>query len=174
VLLALARGLGAALARLPRPLAAAAALGWTGLIWWLSSGPIEVKPPVPFADFFWNLAHAPTFAVLTALVAGAVTPRPVPASWPDPGRARSLVAFALVAAWAASDEWHQSRVAGRHGSPFDFATDAAGAASLLWVAAYAGRGDADPRGMRRRVLLAVALCAAAAGATTIADHLAAR
>jgi VanZ family protein len=142
------------------------------LIWWLSSGPIRLRPPVPVADFFWNLAHAPVFAVLAAFVVAAVAPRPVPAAWPDPGRSRRLLAFALVVAWAAIDEWHQSRVAGRHGSPFDLATDAVAAACLLWIAAYAGRPDATERPMRRRVGLALAACAVAAAATTIADRLA--
>src|SRR3954447_4546489 len=32
----------------------------------------------------------------------------------------------IVLAYAASDEWHQSFVDGRHGSPWDWAIDAAG------------------------------------------------
>jgi len=168
--LALVRGLGRALGALPRPLAVAAAGGWMFLIWWLSSGPTGFKPPIPASDFFWNLAHAPVFGVLAALLAAAVAPRPLPGAWPDPGWPARLVALGGVALWAALDEWHQANVPGRHGSPFDFATDLTGALCVLWIAAYAGRPAAHERGMRRRLLLGVALCAAAALATTWADR----
>jgi VanZ family protein len=168
--LGLVRGVAGALGALPRPVAAAAATGWMALIWWLSSGPIDVSPPLPAADFFWNLAHAPVFGVLAALAATAVAPRPLPRSWPDPGVRARVVAFAVVALWAATDEWHQSRVTGRHGSPFDFATDATGAACVLWLAAYAGSATASEPGLRRRLGIAALLCAAAAAATTLADR----
>jgi hypothetical protein len=168
--LTLGRGFGRALGLLPRPLAAALAVGWMALIWWLSSGPIDLEPPLPAADFFWNLAHAPVFGLLAALVAVAAAPRPLPASWPDPGRRARLVALALVAAWAAVDEWHQSRVPGRSGSPFDWLTDLTGAASALWLAAYAGRAGAAEAGLRRRVAIAVGACAAAALLTTLIDR----
>ena len=44
-------------------------------------------------------------------------------------------AFAVTVAYAATDEWHQTFVQGRHGSPVDVGIDAlgAGAASLLIV-----------------------------------------
>lgn len=168
--LALVRAIGRGLGALPRPLAVAAAGGWMFLIWWLSSGPIDVKPPLPAADFFWNLAHAPVFGVLAALSATAVARRPLPASWPDAGLRARLLALALVAAWAGIDELHQWRVPGRHGSLFDFATDVAGAASVLWIAGYAGRAAANERGLRGRLALAAAICAAAALATTLADR----
>jgi VanZ family protein len=45
------------------------------------------------------------------------------------GERRALgVAFAVAVAYAASDEWHQTFVPGRHGSPLDVAIDATGAA----------------------------------------------
>jgi VanZ family protein len=169
-MLPLLRSLGRVLGLLPRPLAAAASFGWMALIWWLSSGPIDVAPPLPASDFFWNLAHAPVFGVLAALVALAAAPRPLPRSWPDPGRRARLVALVLVAAWAAADEWHQWRVPGRHGSPLDFLTDVAGAACVLWIAAYAGRQRADEGGLRRRIAIGVGLCAAAALAATLVDR----
>lgn len=168
--LALVHGLARALGALSRPLAVAAAGGWMLLIWWLSSGPIDVHPPIPEMDFFWNLAHAPVFGVLAALTAVAVTPRPLPGSWPDPGRRARLVAFLLVAAWAATDELHQGRVPGRSSSPFDFATDVVGAACVLWIAGYAGSPGADERGLRRRFAIGIALCAAAALASTAVDR----
>jgi VanZ family protein len=49
---------------------------------------------------------------------------------------RPGLAVAITLAYAATDEWHQVYVAGRHGSPWDFAIDAAGVglAGLLVVA----------------------------------------
>jgi len=140
-------------------------------IWWLSSGPIDIRPPVPASDFFWNLAHAPVFGLLAALVAAAAAPRPLPFDWPHPGRTAVLVALLVALSWAAADEYHQARVEGRHASLFDFATDVTGAASALWLASYAGRRGAHERGMRARIAIAIGLCAAAAGLTTIADRL---
>lgn len=45
----------------------------------------------------------------------------------DSGRA-ALVAFLLSSLYAVSDEFHQTYVEGRHGTPFDWAIDSAGAA----------------------------------------------
>ena len=44
-----------------------------------------------------------------------------------PGRAIAL-AFAIASAYAISDEWHQTFVEGRHGTPVDWLIDTAGAA----------------------------------------------
>ena len=48
---------------------------------------------------------------------------------------RPVVAAGITLAYAASDEWHQSFVAGRVGSPLDWAIDAAGVAIAvaLWA-----------------------------------------
>jgi VanZ family protein len=43
-----------------------------------------------------------------------------------PGNA-ALVALAIASAFAATDEWHQSFVEGRHGTPVDWLIDTAGA-----------------------------------------------
>ena len=45
----------------------------------------------------------------------------------DDGRA-PLLAFAIASVYAATDEYHQSLVAGRHGTPVDWLIDTAGAA----------------------------------------------
>lgn len=45
----------------------------------------------------------------------------------DSGRA-ALVAFVLSSLYAVSDEFHQTHVEGRHGTPLDWAIDSAGAA----------------------------------------------
>ena len=167
---ALVGGLGRALGQLPRALAGAAAAGWMLLIWWLSSGPIDVKPPLPAPGFFWNLAHAPVFGLLAALTATALAPRPLPSSWPDPGRLARVAAFVVAVGWAALDELHQARVASRHGSLLDLVTDATGAACVLWIAAYAGSARAGERGLRTRLAIAVLLCIAAGLTATLGDR----
>jgi hypothetical protein len=169
--LAFVRALGRALGALSRPVAAAAALAWMALIWGLSSGPLPPLGPAGLSDFTGNLAHAPAFGVLAALAAAALARRPLPARSPGPGRVAALAAFALTVAWSVTDEWHQSRVPGRHASPFDALTDATGAACTLWIALYAGRPDAHERGMRRRLVLALGGCLLAAGVATAADAL---
>ncbi len=49
----------------------------------------------------------------------------------SPARA-ALFAFALASGYAATDEFHQSFVEGRHGSPVDWAIDSAGAAAAAF------------------------------------------
>jgi VanZ family protein len=46
----------------------------------------------------------------------------------SPGRA-ALLAFLLASGYAATDEYHQTFVEGRHGTPLDWAFDSAGAAA---------------------------------------------
>ena len=48
-------------------------------------------------------------------------------------RAAVAAAFAIGLAYAASDEWHQSLVEGRHGTPVDVAIDAVGMAVVVWL-----------------------------------------
>jgi VanZ family protein len=56
------------------------------------------------------------------------------------GRRAALAAFAVTALYAASDEFHQSFVEGRSGSPLDWAIDCAGAALASgWLARRAPR-----------------------------------
>lgn len=49
---------------------------------------------------------------------------------------RPLLAAAIALAYAATDEWHQTFVPGRHGSPVDWTIDAGGVAIAwtLWAA----------------------------------------
>jgi VanZ family protein len=52
-----------------------------------------------------------------------------------PGRA-VLLALLVASAYAATDEWHQTFVEGRHGTPVDWLIDSAGAALVaarLWT-----------------------------------------
>jgi VanZ family protein len=59
------------------------------------------------------------------------------------GRRAALVAFVVTALYAVSDEYHQSFVEGRSGSPIDWAIDCAGAAlACLWLARRPTRREA--------------------------------
>ena len=50
-----------------------------------------------------------------------------------PPRRAALLALAIASAYAATDEFHQSFVDGRHGTPVDWAIDTAGAATAALV-----------------------------------------
>jgi VanZ family protein len=94
------------------------------VIWWLSAQP-DLSSGLKQDFFLRKCAHATEYAVLTLLWARAVAglaPRPR-AGLLAPG-----VAAAIALAWAVSDEWHQTFVPGRVGSPRDVAVDAAGIA----------------------------------------------
>ncbi len=67
-----------------------------------------------------KLAHMTEYAILGALLYRAT--------------GRAPVALALASAYAVTDEFHQTFVSGRHGSPVDWAIDTAGAA--IGVALY--------------------------------------
>ena len=55
------------------------------------------------------------------------------------GRRAALIAFVLASTYAATDEFHQSFVDTRNGSPLDWAIDTAGAAAAaLWIRTRAG------------------------------------
>lgn len=69
-----------------------------------------------------KLVHFAEYGLLTFLWWRALRTRM------DPRRA-ALVAFVLASLYAASDEFHQTFVEGRSGSPVDWAIDTAGAAA---------------------------------------------
>jgi VanZ family protein len=54
--------------------------------------------------------------------------------WRALGYGSPLPAIAITLLWAASDEYHQSFVEGRHGSPWDVAIDAVGVGLAVLVA----------------------------------------
>ncbi|MGK2932634.1 MAG: VanZ family protein [Solirubrobacterales bacterium] len=100
-------------------------LALMGLIYFLSA-----QPDLSTGFGFWDLvlrklAHAGVFGLLTLLWFYAL--RPV--------TPRALVTAAAIAfLFAISDEYHQTFVDGRHGSPIDVGIDSIGiAASLLLV-----------------------------------------
>lgn len=109
--------------RLARWLAVA---GWMALIFFLSSQPKLPSPPDPLADLIFKKgAHFTVYAVLAVLFLRALLP----------GRRVWAVAWTLTVLYAASDEWHQSFVPGRHPQPTDVLIDLAGATTgllLFW------------------------------------------
>ena len=68
-----------------------------------------------------KLIHVAEYAVLTVLWWRALR------TLMDERRA-ALAAFLITSLYAVTDEFHQSFVSGRHGSPLDWAIDSAGAA----------------------------------------------
>lgn len=158
------RGVLRALRRQPRALAWVAPVAWMGLLWWASDQP--ARPDLgrgAALALAWNLAHAPAFATL-ALLLLPLAPR----RWSRAGAGRGEQVWALLVAvaYGVVDEWHQSWVPGRQASALDVATDAAGALCALWIAGYVGREGAEEAGLRRRLLVGLALCLATAGAVT--------
>jgi len=85
---------------------------WAGVIFGLSSIPSLGTGLGVWDLVLRKLAHLAEYAVLGALVYRAAP--------------RVPVAIGLAAAYAATDEWHQTFVRGRHGSPLDWLVDTAG------------------------------------------------
>jgi VanZ family protein len=97
---------------------------WGGVIFALSSIPSLASPLAPSYDFVLRKgAHMGVYAVFTVLLFHAVrrhTDRP---------RHAWLLAALLAGSYALSDEWHQTVVAGRHGSFRDVGIDTLGIAA---------------------------------------------
>jgi VanZ family protein len=93
-------------------------VAWAGVIFALSSVPSLSTELGTWDLVLRKLAHLTEYALLGFLLARVVPLVP---------------AFALGVAYAATDEWHQTFVEGRSGSPVDWAIDAAGVALGLLV-----------------------------------------
>ena len=102
-------------------------LAWAALIFAFSSVPNLSTGLGGWDLVLRKLAHTAEYAVLGALLVRAT--------------GRSWLALGLGVLYAASDEFHQTFVRGRHGSPVDVAIDAVGLAFgiLLWNGARARR-----------------------------------
>ena len=99
-----------------------------GLIFFLSAQP-DLSSGLGTWDFVLRkIGHATVYAVLFLLWWRALR---------DLGGDSRAVGAALLitVAYAVSDEWHQSFVEGRHGSPLDVVIDTAGASVAALVAA---------------------------------------
>jgi VanZ family protein len=176
---ALARGawsatlarLGGSLVRRSRAFSWALVAGWMVLIFALSSTSFGTRGPRSFAwSLIGNLAHAPLFGLLALfLLAALARARPRAASGLPVLDARlSWWVVWLVAAYAASDELHQSLNPERDASWLDLATDVAAALATVGAARYLALGAASERGLRWRLVLGVVACLvpSAAGAWT--------
>jgi len=159
------RGIARALLRIPRAHAILPAAAWMGLIWALSATRL---PGIGGAGvgqaFLTNFAHAPEFGLL-ALWLLLLAPRRDGWAVLSVGTTASILAF--VAAYALTDELHQSRVPGRDASILDVVTDSIGAACVLWIARYAGTSGATHRGLVGRFCIGLLLCALAALGSTL-------
>jgi VanZ family protein len=97
---------------------------WMGLIFFLSSQPQLPSPPDPLADLIFKKgAHFTVYAVLAVLFR-----RALPLS-----RQIWALSWVFTVLYAASDEWHQSFVPGRHPQATDVLIDACGAATGLLI-----------------------------------------
>jgi VanZ family protein len=161
-LVGLLRRAGSALLALPAALVGVACAGWMFLIWSLSTREGSDMPASGYWPVIANMGHAFLFGILCLLLAALVL-RPVLAGgWPALDPRRILGLLLAVGAYGFLDEWHQSRVPGRAPSVLDILTDLVGAACVLWIIAYLGRDDAAAGGLRKRLLVGVCACAAAA------------
>lgn len=152
----------ARVAAVPRAVMALLAVLWAVAIFGLSSLPgASFGDGTTWRGFLLNLGHAPLFGGLAGLVTFAALPRePIPFV----ERGRMLGAFTLVVLYAASDELHQSTVAGRSADVLDLLTDSAGAwGGVLFAAAVVRRASGGP--FRPRSLVAPVICAVAAAAS---------
>ena len=102
-----------------RVLAWAPAIAWAGLIFAFSAQPNLRFAPDEGLDFLVRKAgHMVAFGILALLLWRAMAGT---TAW------RRTWAWALAVLYAITDELHQGFVAGRHPSPVDVGTDAAGA-----------------------------------------------
>jgi VanZ family protein len=94
-------------------------VAWAALIFGLSAIP-SLSTGLGTWDFVLRkLAHMTEYAILAVLLVRAL--------------GRELPAWLLAVAYAATDEFHQRFVSGRHASPVDVCIDAAGAAIGILV-----------------------------------------
>jgi VanZ family protein len=85
---------------------------WAAVIFALSSIPSLSTHLGTWDYVLRKCAHMTEYAILGVLLARATGSRPA--------------AFVLAVAYACSDEWHQTFVRGRHGTPVDVGIDAVG------------------------------------------------
>jgi VanZ family protein len=100
---------------------------WAGVIFTLSAIPHLGTDLGTWDLILRKCAHVTEYALLAFLLARAV--------------GREAPALALGILYAASDEFHQSFVAGRHASPIDVAIDTVGL--LIGILAWRRFGAAD-------------------------------
>lgn len=163
-----ARGLGNAASRLSRPSGVLLAAAWYGLICVLSSQRVGGRPGRIAGSWMLNTGHSLLFGLLAFWILLALPRRD---GWPLLGRSKTAVVLGLTLLLGVLDELHQAGVPGRAMSAADVLTDLTGAACVVWICSFAGRASATERGLRLRLVLCLAACAAAGGLATISDEL---
>lgn len=98
-----------------------------GAIFWASAQPFTGPDLAWWEVVIRKLGHFTVYAALAAAWIWALLPH-------LGLRRAALAAAAISIAYAASDEYHQTFVEGRHGSPVDVGIDAAGVLAVVAVA----------------------------------------
>ena len=147
--------------RIPQRLFVVLAILHAGFISLLSSFPGDKLPGKGFfVSWFYNLLHAPVFAILAVFVALALGVRraaPGGGGWIEWSPGRVVATIAIVLGFGLVDEWHQSFVAKRSSDPVDLITDTLGSiAAVLLLRIVFSVSDA---GERNRRWVGVAACA---------------
>jgi VanZ family protein len=96
-----------------------AVVAWAAVIFALSSIPSLSTHLGTWDTILRKGAHMTEYAILAVLLVLAC--------------GSYAASFALAVAYAGTDEWHQTFVRGRHGSPIDVGIDALGVLLGLWV-----------------------------------------
>lgn len=104
-------------------------IAWMGGIFWFSSQPQPIDLPEPLLQtLIGKGGHMIGYAVL-----GLLWWRALAARQGQVDRRTLVLAFFLTVLYAISDEYHQTFVPGRGGSPKDVLIDATGAGLGLWL-----------------------------------------
>ena len=115
---------------------------WAVLVWELcTSTRITHGQRYWWTPWAFNLAHAPLFGLLAALIGLALAPSEVQGGWrgllravpaPEARRAAFLAGALAVIAYGVLLEWVQSRIPGRTADGMDVVLDAVGALGVPW------------------------------------------
>ena len=103
-------------------------LALMGLIFFLSAQPDLSTGLGTWDIVLRKLGHAAVFGLLCLLWWRALRHA-------APGSRALAFAWLIAVAYAMTDEWHQTFVTGRHGTPVDVLIDAAGASAAVLIAA---------------------------------------
>jgi VanZ family protein len=127
-----------------RALRLAAPIAWMGVLWMLSAlptAPDQTTAGIFIPKLLQKTLHLVAYAILASTWLWVLDPERSPS-------ARGFSAICLTTAYAAVDEYHQTFVAGRTGSPWDVALDAFGAtlaviAVVAWCDGSTGQSRAS-------------------------------
>lgn len=113
------------------------AVAWMGAIFFVSSQSSLPQAPDTLLDLVLKKGlHMAAYGVLAGLFWRALNGRPA--------LARAGMSWLLAVLYAATDEYHQTFVPGRHGRLMDLGFDALGALIALWLVWRWGRRRALP------------------------------